>query len=172
MLELAAQSRVYEPACKPNSVPPSGSQGALRSPRNPVRGRDHSSGPEVSLGLKQPTRRCPARGGTGALHLPIWPCSAWGLPCPLRCRRGGALLPHRFTLAVRSLEESEGGFFSVALSSRCRDRVLPGMPPVRSSDFPPRLLGAIAWPARSHQDSSMAANEGPPRRSASNRRGT
>ncbi len=20
------------------------------------------------------------RGGTGALHLPIWPCSAWGLP--------------------------------------------------------------------------------------------
>src|SRR6266508_6176357 len=65
MLELAAQSRGSEPACKPNSVPPSGSQGALRSPRTPVRGRDHSSGPEVSLGLKQPTRRCPARGGAG-----------------------------------------------------------------------------------------------------------
>ena len=56
------------------------------------------------------------RGGTGALHLPIWPCSAWGLPCPLRCRRGGALLPHRFTLAVRSRKGAEGGLFSVALS--------------------------------------------------------
>src|SRR6478672_12188082 len=56
------------------------------------------------------------RVGTGALHLPIWPCSAWGLPCPLRCRRGGALLPHRFTLTVLSREEPEGGLFSVALS--------------------------------------------------------
>src|SRR4029077_12731365 len=50
------------------------------------------------------------RGGTGALHLPIWPCSAWGLPCPLRCRRGGALLPHRFTLTVRSRKGTEGRF--------------------------------------------------------------
>ena len=32
--------------------------------------------------------------------------------------------------------------------SRRRDRALPGMPPVWSSDFPPRFLGAITWPAR------------------------
>src|SRR6202011_4431632 len=54
--------------------------------------------------------------GRAPLRLPIWPCSAWGLPCPLRCRRGGALLPHRFTLTVRARKRSEGGFFSVALS--------------------------------------------------------
>src|SRR5215813_9087491 len=56
------------------------------------------------------------RGGTGALHPPIWPCSAWGLPCPRRCRRSGALLPHRFTLTVRLQRSPEGGLFSVALS--------------------------------------------------------
>jgi hypothetical protein len=30
--------------------------------------------------------------------LPIWSCSVWGLPCPRRYRRSGALLPHHFTL--------------------------------------------------------------------------
>jgi len=30
---------------------------------------------------------------------PIWSCSRWGLPCRLRCRSRGGLLPHRFTLA-------------------------------------------------------------------------
>ena len=43
--------------------------------------------------------------------------------------------------------------------SRRRDRALPGMLPVWSSDFPLRLFktesGAIAWPARSHTDSTM-----------------
>ena len=32
-------------------------------------------------------------------HQPIWSCSVGGLPCPSRCRSGGGLLPHRFTLA-------------------------------------------------------------------------
>jgi hypothetical protein len=31
---------------------------------------------------------------------PIRSCSRWGLPCRRRCRRRGALLPHRFTLTV------------------------------------------------------------------------
>ena len=31
--------------------------------------------------------------------VPIRSCSRWGLPCRLRRRRRGALLPHRFTLA-------------------------------------------------------------------------
>jgi len=32
--------------------------------------------------------------------VPIRSCSRWGLPCRRRCRRRGALLPHRFTLTV------------------------------------------------------------------------
>src|SRR5262249_52319014 len=117
--------------------------------RPAVGGRDHSSGPEVALGLEQPTRRQnPSRGnGTGARCLPIWPCSAWGLPCPRRCRRSGALLPHRFTLAVLS----EGGLISVALSfasprpgvTRHAARVEFGL------SSPDTRSGAIAWPARS-----------------------
>jgi len=33
--------------------------------------------------------------------VPIWSCSRRGLPCRLRCRRRGALLPHRFTLTAQ-----------------------------------------------------------------------
>jgi hypothetical protein len=40
--------------------------------------------------------------------------------------------------------------------SRRRDRGLPGMPPVGSSDFPLRLLGAITWPAQGRADSSSS----------------
>jgi hypothetical protein len=41
--------------------------------------------------------------GTGVPgSLPIWSCSVWGLPCPLHYCRGGALLPHLFTLTVPS----------------------------------------------------------------------
>ena len=48
--------------------------------------------------------------------LPIWSCSVWGLPCPRHYCRGGALLPHLFTLTPASLqglcylhlEQSEG----------------------------------------------------------------
>ena len=68
--------------------------------------------------------------GQATLGPPIWPCSAWGLPCPLRFRRSGALLPHPFTLtpglsgAVCSLRH---------FPSRCRGRALPGMPSVVES---------------------------------------
>ena len=59
--------------------------------------------------------------------LPIWSCSVWGLPCPRRYRRSGALLPHHFTLtpalrpqAAPGLPSrkrgSRGGIFSVALA--------------------------------------------------------
>src|SRR3989440_3766441 len=46
-------------------------------------------------------------------------CSRWGLPCRLRCRKRGALLPHRFTLTAPSPQagrDGSGGLFSVALS--------------------------------------------------------
>ena len=37
------------------------------------------------------------------ISLPIWSCSVWGLPCPRRYRRSGALLPHHFTLTPAGL---------------------------------------------------------------------
>jgi len=38
------------------------------------------------------------QGTKAANFLPIWSCSVWGLPCPRHYCRGGALLPHLFTL--------------------------------------------------------------------------
>ncbi len=35
-------------------------------------------------------------------EVPIWHCSRWGLPCRLRCRLRGGLLPHRFTVTVHA----------------------------------------------------------------------
>ena len=132
--EQGSATNRSERACKPNSV--------SRSPGT----RDHSSGPGVSPGLKQPTRRRPAkRDGTGALRLPIWPCSAWGLPCPRRCRRGGALLPHRFTLAVPGRLPGKGGLFSVALSF-----ALPRPGITRHAARTEFGLSSPAWPGRSH----------------------
>ena len=54
----------------------------------------------------------PARVPPKRNFLPIWSCSVWGLPCPRHYCRGGALLPHLFTLT----SPKRGGTFSVALS--------------------------------------------------------
>src|ERR1051326_4677786 len=58
--------------------------------------------------------------GNGRFHcLPIWSCSAGGLPCRPAHAVRGALLPHRFTLASSALacaRAAIGGLFSVALS--------------------------------------------------------
>ena len=67
---------------------------------------------------------------------PIWSCSGRGLPCRLRYRRRGALLPHHFTLTPLARGEW-GGIFSVALAVGSR---LPGVtwrPVLWSPDFPP-----------------------------------
>ncbi len=67
---------------------------------------------------------------------PTWSCSRWGFPCRRRCRRRGALLPHRFTLAARpACRRRAGGVLSVALSlgspppgvTRHRTSVEPGL---------------------------------------------
>jgi hypothetical protein len=70
----------------------------------------HSSGTPVARRFEQPTRTAgpghrswstAAACATPWLHaVPIRFCSRWGLPCRLRCRKRGALLPHRFTLAA------------------------------------------------------------------------
>jgi hypothetical protein len=80
-----------------------------------LRGRDgHSSRLHIAVQLKRPTRALwrtePARTRPKPRSAPIWSCSVWGLPCPVHCWAGGALLPHLFTLTLA------GGMFSVALS--------------------------------------------------------
>jgi hypothetical protein len=63
-------------------------------------GDGHSSGPPLAERLEQPTRIASAGGAVSpeARAIPIRPCSWRGLPCRLRRRRRGGLLPHRFTL--------------------------------------------------------------------------
>jgi len=46
-----------------------------------------------------PGRRPGPGWGFRPVAVPIRSCSRWGLPCRFRCRKRGALLPHRFTLA-------------------------------------------------------------------------
>ena len=61
----------------------------------------------------QPGRLAWKRAGSLRIHAaPIRYCSRWGLPCRLRCRRRGGLLPHPFTLTPAG----RGGLLSVALS--------------------------------------------------------
>src|SRR5215813_9107612 len=121
-----------------------------------VRGRDHSSGPEVALGLEQPTRGCPARGGAGrAPCIPLFGLAPHGVYRAPDVA-AGAVRSYRTVSPLPS--GSRGGRRAVCFlwhfPSRRRDRVLPGMPPVWSSDFPLRFPGAIAWPARSRGEST------------------
>jgi hypothetical protein len=99
----------YQPACKPGSV---GHRPLARTIRD-----GHSSGTTFARCLEQPTRTASLTSPCGVIALqrtlrvavPIRSCSRCGLPCRLRCRSRGALLPHLFTLAsseekaVRSL---------------------------------------------------------------------
>ena len=136
-----------------HSKSPSGPVSRILSPLSPgprsflwARGRPRAQAAD-------PETARPRRIGTGALRLPIWPCSAWGLPCPRRCRRGGALLPHRFTLAVRSRKSARrfvfcGTFLRVAATGH-----YPACRPFGVRTFLPDCLGAITWPARSRGDS-------------------
>src|SRR5262249_56453477 len=88
---------------KPSRCPPAGE---VRKPSS-VSG-DHSSRPGVTDGLERPTR-----GHRAGHATPVWSCFGWGLPCPLRHRRGGALLPHPFTPTHLAI----GRLLSVARSS-------------------------------------------------------
>ena len=100
----------------------------------------HSSRHWIAPTLKQPTReqREPRQCSL------IWSCSGWGLPCHLRYRKCGALLPHLFTLAGTGLRSRLGGLFSVALSIASRPPVVNRHPALRSPDFPPRGLRRAA----------------------------
>ena len=79
--------------CRPPKTRASGGRGG------------HSSGPPIAGRFSRPTRT--ARAGESLSRIapgrvvPIRSCSRRGLPCRLRCRRRGALLPHPFTLTRR-----------------------------------------------------------------------
>jgi hypothetical protein len=67
----------------------------------------HSSGARIAPRLEQPTRavawiKLGCRSRPRHPTAPIRSCSRWGLPCRLRRRKRGALLPHRFTLTFAS----------------------------------------------------------------------
>jgi hypothetical protein len=149
--EATAAAKSPERAGKPNSVPGQGFEGPFDppSPRPGPRSflwarsrlRAQAADPETSryeagwdgrppfpyLALLRMGFTVPPRlpSGRCALTAPFHPCR----PIPERKRKAVCSLWH--------------------FPSRRRDRGLPGMLPVWSSDFPPRLLGAIAWPARS-----------------------
>ena len=89
----------------------------------------------------QPERAVRARalrpiGEAGHLSVPIRPCTGWGLPCQLRHRSRGGLLPHRFTLARYERCSSAGGLFSVALSVGLPRLGVTQHPALWCSDFP------------------------------------
>ena len=98
----------------------------------------HSSGQRIAAVLWRPTRRfyAPSRHvpkpdsqESSPGSLPIWSCSVWGLPCPRHYWRGGALLPHLFTLTPA--RKGPGGIFSVALSVERSHPNQRGGPPGR-----------------------------------------
>ena len=111
----------HQPACKPGSV---GHRPLARTIRD-----GHSSGTTFARCLEQPTRTAGLTSPCGVIAsqrtlrvaVPIRSCSRCGLPCRLRCRSRGALLPHLFTLASLPYPRKRGGrwgsgSFSVALS--------------------------------------------------------
>ena len=100
---------------------------------------DHSSGAAISghlnatypnvLTWKQAGPACAERDA------PIRSCSRWGLPCHIRCRLCGGLLPHLFTLP--SYEEV---YFLLHFPWGRPRRALPGTVFPWSPDFPPLTI--------------------------------
>ena len=94
-------SQRYQPACKPGSV---------RSTAQTVDVTAIRLGrrlPGASSNLPERLARTDPR--TWPRTTPIRSCSRWGLPCRLRCRTRGALLPHRFTLAAGQIRDAARG---------------------------------------------------------------
>ncbi len=113
-----------EPADKPGSVVDS-----------------HSSRRNVTVTLKQPTRR-----HCGPQHsLPIWSCSRWGLPC--RSVAGLAVRSYRTISPLPDLRRAIGGIFLLHFPSARAAQALPGTVPCGARTF----LGIVSndatvWP--------------------------
>src|SRR5882762_5087840 len=124
----------------------------------------HSSGTMFAHGLEQPTRTASLTSPCGVfafqrtarVAVPIRFCSRCGLPCHLRCRRRGALLPHLFTLTSPKPHRGEGGRFVLCgtvpgAAPRLREKNPAGRYPAPYVDgartFLPRSLSALAGAA-------------------------
>ena len=107
----------------------------------------HSSRRPVARTLWRPTRE----QREPRYRSPIWPCSGWGLPCRLRYRKRGALLPHLFTLTSADSRLRFGGLFSVALSMTSRSPAVNRHPALWSPDFPLREHAAQRLPSQLHR---------------------
>jgi len=87
-----------QPACKPGSVRREARAARATTihlgRRLPGASSNLPGRPDPDTGPGHHRLRADARA------VPIRFCSRWGLPCRFRCRKRGALLPHRFTLAV------------------------------------------------------------------------
>ena len=130
----------YQPACKPGSV-----GRRANSPRD-----GHSSGTPVARRLQQPTRTAD-RGHTiraFARAAPIRSCSRWGLPCRFRCRKRGALLPHRFTLAAADTQRAAAVCSLWHCPWGCPRRTLSGTVCPGARTFLPGRLSALARSGR------------------------
>ncbi len=123
----------------------------------------HSSGPPVTVRLKQPTRVQPGPGhGT-----PIWSCSGWGFPCRRLLPATRCALTAPFHPCLRGIPCAHGtfhigGMFSVALSIGSRRPGVTRHPALWSPDFPPvlahqRLSGQLR--ARSYARRPAASQE-------------
>src|ERR1700678_1453369 len=84
--------------------------------------------------------RFPSRPGRRP-GVSVWPCTAWGLSCPVGCPAGGGLLPRLFTLTATPVRARHGGLFSVTLSIDRNfrpgpPRLFPRHAALWCSDFP------------------------------------
>ena len=131
--------RVLSMAARPATMPALLGRPGCRERANKPSSVPAQPGRIISLGpaLLRTSSSLPGTRWSGPLLVPAWPCSRWGLPCDSRCRKPGALLPHRFTLACALPAEAIGGLFSVALSVGSRRPGVTRHPALRSSDFPP-----------------------------------
>ncbi len=133
-------------SCKPSSV---------RGGRGPTRG-DHVSGAAVADGLLHATRLDPRITGATASRRSRLLALARGGVCraPSVTGTGGALLPHRFTLACD--RSHIGGLFSVALSLTRSPRAGGCYPPpssCRARTFLTVAHAKVRPPARRHDSS-------------------
>jgi len=100
---------------------------------------DHLSWTPVARRLQRATRT----HGRAAVKRSYLRLLRMGFAKPRRCRRAGALLPHRFSFSPAC----RGVFFSVALSVGSPRPAVSWHPALGSPDFP-HHEGAVAWPTR------------------------
>jgi len=96
----------------------------------------------VTRHLVQPTReQCGPH-----LCSPIWSCSGWGLPCHTCYQARGALLPHHFTLTLRTGRYIFCGTFRRLTPPRRYLASCPAEPGLSSPAGYVYPSGATAWP--------------------------